>query len=168
MNRSSSSVWVVLVSTALFGCTTSVPVTGQANRPAPQPAVLHEDGALCDLVCEKAKLAVRPADRPDYTALALADADDVLSRMQPELLGCYKRRVAVAPNAHAFITVDVVIGPDGRVVQVETTGGALLGDDTMGCITGHIRRAHFLPPHNGGTLHLSVPFSLRRVAPGEG
>jgi hypothetical protein len=37
----------------------------------------------------------------------------------------------------------------------------------MGCIVHRIERGTFEPPHGGGTIHVRVPFSLRRVAPGE-
>jgi hypothetical protein len=87
--------------------------------------------------------------------------------MHDDLLACYKKRVAVNPRAHGFITVDVVIDPDGRVRDVETTGGAILGEVTMGCLVERIKRGSFDPPHGGGTLRVQVPFSLRPVAPGD-
>ncbi len=52
-----------------------------------------------------------------------------------DLLACYKKPVAVNPNAHGFITVDVLIEADGKVAQVETTGGAVLGEGTMACMS---------------------------------
>jgi hypothetical protein len=87
--------------------------------------------------------------------------------MEPDLLACYKARIVVRPAAHGFITTDILIGPDGHVRGVETTGGALLGRTTMKCITSRIERAAFDPPHGGGTLRVHVPFTLRRVAQGE-
>jgi hypothetical protein len=53
------------------------------------------------------------------------------------------------------------------VETVDTTGGAILGDTTMSCIVHRIERGAFEPPHGGGSLHVRVPFSLRRVAPGD-
>jgi hypothetical protein len=50
---------------------------------------------------------------------------------------------------------------------VETTGGAILGESTMSCIVHRIERGRFEPPHGGGTIRVRVPFSLRRVLPGE-
>jgi hypothetical protein len=129
--------------------------------------VTAEPVVECDLVCERARVVPRPADAPDFHAKATEDANAVLDAMHDDLLACYKKRVAVNPNAHAFITVDIVIAPDGRVRTVETTGGALLGDGTMSCIANRIKRGAFAAPHGGGTLRIHVPFSLRRVAPGE-
>lgn len=148
---------LVLLVMALAGC---------ASQPKPvmTPAAAPNDRVVCDLVCERAKYAVPPAPETDYSVKALANVNTVLESLQPDMLACYTKRVAVYPNAHAFITVDVVIDEAGKVASVETTGGALLGPQTMACITNKIREATFDPPHNGGTLHVHVPFSLRPVA----
>lgn len=122
---------------------------------------------VCDLVCERAKVERRSTDDPDYHAQATNNANDVIGKMTPDLLACYKKRVAVNPAAHGFITVDIVIGPDGKVTKVETTGGAVLGEATLNCMVQRIKQGSFAPPHGGGTLRISVPFSLRRVAAGE-
>lgn len=156
----------LLLTFALAACGSrqgAPPVVTQSAAVAPAP----ENKAECDLVCERAELAVRPAEQTDYSVRALANVNATLESMHPAMLACYKTRVSVSPNAHAFITMDIVIGADGRVASVETTGGALLGEGTMSCITDQVRRATFDPPHGGGTLHVHVPFSLRRVALGE-
>lgn len=136
--------------------TTSSAITKEANA-APEPVA-------CDLVCEQAMVVPRPADGPDYHALATENANTVLKAMHPDLLACYAKRVAASPNAHAFLTFDVVIGPDGTVRDVQSTGGALLGQATMSCLENRIRRGVFAAPHGGGTLHVHVPFSLVRAA----
>ncbi len=163
-----------LLSTALLG---TIALVACASSPPPKPVTATTtttaakeatpDAEACDLVCERADVVPRPADGPDYHALATENANKVLEAMHPDLLACYTKRVAVAPNAHAFLTVDVVIGPDGKVRNVETTGGALLGAATMSCLTDRIRKATFDPPHGGGTLRVHVPFTLRRAARGE-
>ena len=142
-------------------------VTNAETSTTATPEVTAGSVAFCDLVCERARIVARPADEPDYHARATENANTVLEAMHDDLLACYKKRVAVNPNAHGFITVDVIVGPDGGVRAVETTGGAVLGEGTMGCIVQRIRRASFDPPHGGGTLRIHVPFSLRRVAPGD-
>jgi hypothetical protein len=87
--------------------------------------------------------------------------------MHDDLLACYTTRLRGSPNAHGFITVDIVIGPAGAVEDVETQGGALLGNAAMACIVNRIKRGQFDSPHGGGTMRLEVPFTLRRVAPDE-
>lgn len=132
--------------------------TTAATNPAPQE-VTAESQVVCDLVCEQAKVAA--LDTPDHTAKATANANQVLDAMHPDLLACYAKRVAVSPAAHASMTVDIVVAPDGHVQDVETTGGALLGEATMSCIVSRVKRATFEPPRGGGTMRIHVPFSLR-------
>jgi hypothetical protein len=109
----------------------------------------------------------RPAIEPDYTQQEIDDATGVLAAMRDDLLACYTKRLRVNPSAHGFITVDIVVDRDGHVATVETTGGAILGESTMSCIVHRIERGRFEPPHGGGTIRVRVPFSLRRVLPGE-
>jgi hypothetical protein len=104
---------------------------------------------------------------PDYTQHEVDNANAVLDSMKGDLLACYKKRLRLRPDAQARITVDIVIGEDGHVQKVDTTGGGLLGDGTMGCIVHRIERGSFEPPHGGGTIHLRVPFALHKVLPGE-
>lgn len=123
--------------------------------------------AECELYCEPPQMLPRAAPAPDYTQREVDDANAVLGSMRDDLLACYKKRLRIRPEAHGFITIDILIGDDGHVRNVDTTGGAILGDTTMGCIVHRIERGTFEPPHGGGTIHVRVPFSLRRVAPGE-
>ena len=109
----------------------------------------------------------RAPEGPDYTSQEIANADAVLGSMRSDLVACYRTRLRVQPDAHAVVTVDILIGDDGRVRTVDTVGGAILGNGTMGCIVEHIKHGVFEPPHGGGTLRIRVPFSLRRVAPGD-
>ena len=181
-----STIALLTSAITLFGCAGGATSAATPNEPAapirqvattsatsttvesPQNAdVTTNTVAECDLVCERAKIVARSADGPDLNALATANANNVIEAMHDDLLACYKKRVAVNPNAHGDITVDIVIAPDGQVRTVETTGGAVLGDGTMGCIVNRIKRASFDAPRGGGTLRIHVPFSLRRVTPGE-
>lgn len=154
------------------GCGAAMPpkpptVTPASTGTTNAEIVSSEPIVECDLVCERAQIVRHAAESPDYNAQAVANANQVLEAMHPDLLACYKKRVAVNPKAHGFITIDIMIGPDGKVRDVETTGGAVLGEGTMACIVGHIKRATFEAVHGGGTEHIRVPFSLRRMSPDE-
>ena len=109
----------------------------------------------------------RVAPEPNYTQREIDNATDVLSAMTGDLLACYKQRLRANPKAHGYITVDITVGSDGRVRKVDTTGGAILGDQTMACIVRRIQQGVFEPPHGGGNIHVQVPFSLEVVAVGE-
>lgn len=109
-----------------------------------------------------------PSESADYyTTEAVEKANAVLKEMHDDLLHCYTARVKVYPKAHAFLTIDIVVGPSGSVQAVETQGGALLGDAAMKCFVDRIKHGEFAPPPRGGTMRLQVPFTLRRVAPDE-
>jgi hypothetical protein len=179
---SASTASTALAALVLISLAACAPPARQANAPPavsttaarlPEPVLTDPEtmaqdaDAVCDLVMEPAQIVPRPADEPDYHARAVANVNEVLAGMNDDLLACYKKRVAVAPQAHAFLTTDIVIGQDGRVVRVETTGGALLGDAALGCIVHRIEKGTFAPPHGGGTLTVHVPFNMRKVTPGE-
>ena len=107
----------------------------------------------------------RAALEPDYTKEETDNANRVLDTIKDDLIACYKKRLRMNPDAHGFITVDVLVGPDGTVMKTDTTGGALLGKDTMQCIVRRMEKATFQKPHGGGTLHIRMPFSLRKIGP---
>lgn len=100
---------------------------------------------------------------PDYHAADVVNADQVFASMHDDLLACYKARIGERPNAHAYLVVDLVLAPDGSVRSIETTGGALMGDRAMRCITQRIQRATFEPVLGGGTLHVQVPLAFTRA-----
>ena len=80
--------------------------------------------------------------------------------MHSDVLACYRKRLATHPNAHAHLTVDVLVGDDGLPRDVATTGGALLGETTLACLVRRVMRASFMPPYGGGTSRVSVPFAF--------
>ncbi len=126
-----------------------------------------ETEEACELNCGMASVVARPST-PDHHAAAVADADRVFRSMHDDLLACYKKRVKAQPNAHAFMTVDVVVKDDGSVWWTETTGGAhLTKGGALKCITDRIEKAQFLPVVGGGTRRIHVPLTFRMLAPGE-
>jgi hypothetical protein len=111
---------------------------------------------------------ITPDESADYyTTQAVDRANATLNTMHDDLLACYEARVKVNPKAHAFLTVDIVVGADGHVQNVETQGGALLGEVAMRCIVDRIKRGQFAPPPRGGTMRFEVPVTLRNLTAGE-
>jgi hypothetical protein len=134
--------------------------TTTTNGASATPASV--DPAECVLVCGTAAAVHVEPVMQDYHTADVANANEVFGSIRGDLLACYKARVAEVPNAHAFLVVDVVVAPDGSVQSVETSGGALLGDRTLRCITHRIQRAAFEPVRGGGTLHVQVPLAFTR------
>lgn len=147
----------------------ATPAPGQP--PSPLEVAEAPSSGKCDLVCGAATVVghdVRPEESADYYTTQAVDAANVtLNAMHDDLLACYTARVKVYPKAHAFLTVDIVVGPQGHVQKVEVKGGALLGDGAMACIVNRVEQGAFAAPPGGGTMRLQVPLTLRRVAPDE-
>jgi hypothetical protein len=145
--------------------TTAAPTPVNGADAPPTPDGTKTKTAECQLYCEAPQMLPRAALEPDYTKEETDNANRVLDTMKDDLIACYKKRLRVNPDAHGFITVDILVGPDGNVMKTETTGGALLGKDTMQCIVKRMEKATFQKPHGGGTLHIRMPFSLRKIGP---
>ncbi len=152
---------LVSISAAPVWASTAPSTQGNAQAPG-APA------AECQLYCEPWEMLPRAAPGPDYTKREVDNANEVLDAMKTDLLACYKKRLRGRPDAHAVVTADILIGEDGHVRRVDTSGGATLGEATMSCIVHRIQNGVFEPPHGGGTIQVRVPFSLRRMAPDEG
>jgi hypothetical protein len=149
--------------------TTTTATTPASGSTMPETPVDAKGASApeCQLYCEAPQMLPRAALEPNYTLEETNNANRVLDAMKDDLIACYKKRLRVNPNAHGFITVDILVGPDGSVRKVETTGGAVLGDETMQCLVHRVEKATFQKPHGGGTLHIRVPFSLRKIGPEE-
>lgn len=150
---------------ALLFFTAACTATSTQPPPASTTAVTSHDMAEaqpatigCEVVCEGARIE---GDGIDHHAAAVADADRVVAAMHDDLLLCYRARLRTHPRAHASLTFDVVLEPDGRVRRIETTGGAMLGDATLKCMTDRLEKGAFAPVHGGGTLRIHVPITLR-------
>jgi len=182
MHRTASPMHSLRFSGAIMTCclavgsATASPPTPlvPAASPAPSSSAVTDSapsedpaGVECKLYCEAPRMIPRVAPEPDYTQREIDNANGVLASMSDDLLGCYKKRLRVSPGAHAAITVDILVGSDGHVRNVDTTGGAVLGAVTMACIVHRIDKGVFEPPHGGGTIHVQVPFTLRVAADDE-
>jgi len=143
--------------------------TSRAVSPATPSDGERTTAPRCEVVCQSATVVrheITPDESADYyTTQAVDRANATLNAMNDDLLACYEARVKVNPKAHAFLTVDIVVGADGHVQNVETQGGALLGEVTMRCIVDRIKRGEFAPPPRGGTMRFEVPVTLRRLGP---
>jgi hypothetical protein len=157
----------------ILGCASTAPPPKAVSTTELTNAITRTHATTTSTTTTSAELVrddviVRPSLEPDYAARAEVNAERVFASIHPDLLACYEARVRADPRAHAFMTFDLVVGPDGQVDDVQTTGGALLGERAMRCLIARVRRVAFEPPHGGGTLHLRVPLSMRNVVPGEG
>lgn len=170
--------WVRLIMrTTLLSSLACCLLAACATKPPAPPAEVSSittttravtaEAPRCEMVCEGAEVIAQVPEQPDYHARAVADANAVFGSIHDELLACYAKRLRVDPNAHAYLTVDVVIGRDGRVQRTELTGGARLGKEAIACIVERVEGATFEPVAGGGTRRVHVPLTFRRVGPDE-
>src|SRR5688572_3337522 len=89
---------------------TSITTTTQAST---------VEAPRCEVSCEGAEVVAQLPEQPDHHARAVADANAAIGAMHDDLLACYTKRLRIDPTAHAFLTVDIVIGPEGRVRHTE-------------------------------------------------
>lgn len=102
----------------------------------------------------------RHSSEPDPREQAERDAAAIFRSMHSDVLACYTKRLATHPKAHAAITIEVLVGQDGRPRDVATTGGALLGSAVLSCVTRKVMRTAFTPPRDGGSSRVRVPFAF--------
>ncbi|MBX3205673.1 MAG: AgmX/PglI C-terminal domain-containing protein [Labilithrix sp.] len=157
---------MLLGSLALFvaGCSPALP-RGEAGAPGPSDAGSAVRSAAVELA-DARSLGTPVVGRsrrswePGPQAQAEGDAARVFRSMHAEVLACYAKRLATHPRAHAAVTVDVLVGQDGRPRDVATTGGALLGPAVLSCVKRCVMRASFAPSGEGGTSRVRVPFAF--------
>lgn len=135
-----------------------------ALAPQAQPEPAGPGVAWCDVVCELAY--VEPADDSDGTddvTRATENANKVLEGIKAELLACFENRIWAKPQPEPFLRLGIVVGPDGKVMNVVTTETRLVSPRAITCLGNTVRRASFEPPRGRGTMRIEVPFTLRRA-----
>lgn len=163
---------LVLAAVALAACsapTAPKPVVTPTTTPTSTSAELPPDSApQCELTCQAATLtAGAPSPGPDHHGAAVENVDAVFAAMHDDLLACYRAQIVKTPSARAFVLLDLVLNADGSVRKVESSGGGMLGDAGLRCLTRRVERATFAPVHGGGTLHVQVPLVFRSLTPTE-
>ena len=149
-----------LVLELLAGCSPPRHAAGSAppNVPATRDAIA---AARSTVAVMSDSDRVPAAHRFHARTVAEDEATRIFRAMHPHLVACYAKRLVSHPNARAYLVIDVLVGADGRPRDVSTSGGALLGTDTVECVTRHVRTATFAPPENGGTSRVRIPFTFR-------
>lgn len=168
--RGPHGAWTALVLVALTlasaGCSPALASASAAAPPSPgdsiAAAVSASTGELAraSALPTDATAPIRRAAEPDPRETAEREAAAVFRAMHADVLACYAKRLATHPHAHAAITVDVLVGRDGRPREVATTGGAALGPAALSCVERRVRRAEFAPARDGGTSRVRVPFAF--------
>ncbi len=144
----------------------TTPTVSSASPVAPPGADATDEGPVCDVVCQGAKVTnlssagATVGDAESHTLEETENANQVLDAMHTDLLACYRARVRVMPRSQGTLVLDILIGPDGKVRKIETSGGESLGT-AKDCIVRRVQAGEFAPPHGGGTLKIQAPFTFK-------
>ena len=135
---------LILVIPFLLSCAAA------ASPPPPllpdAPTVLETHAAVVDAPPPQPPVTVDDPTRVER------DASAVFRAMHGDFLRCFGRA-----QRRAFVTVDVLVGPQGEVRSVETFPS---GQPLTTCIARRVARATFPPPRDGGTARVRVPFAF--------
>src|SRR5687768_5219081 len=77
----------------------------------------------------------------------------VFRAMENDLQRCF-----VGVTGNAFVMVDALVDPRGRVRRVEATGDLRVGPTTRRCVERRVARALFPVPPGGGTSRVRTSF----------
>lgn len=84
---------------------------------------------------------------------------NVIARMGPDFRRCYNSGLATNPAMKGSLRVTARIGPDGKVVVANASGGNGLSQEVIACVTRRVKSAQFAPPDGGGAT-IVVPVSF--------
>lgn len=121
---------------------------------ASRPPARARTAAPTVFTSASAPVVVREREEDRQTRME-REAADVFRSIRADLFDCFVR---LAHVAQSFITVNVIVGPNGAVRGVETSGE--VRPATRTCIERRISRTTFPPPYGGGTARVSVPFAF--------
>jgi hypothetical protein len=87
--------------------------------------------------------------------------DEKLKSAQPAIAACYERGLKAKPDLRGNVSLNFVVGEDGKVAHAEASevDDALSDSATVDCILSEIRKLVF-PAPSGGRVFLSYPLKL--------
>lgn len=88
-----------------------------------------------------------------------SNPQSIVARMGPDFRRCYNRGLQTDPNMKGSMRVTARLGPDGRVVVANASGGNGLSKEVVSCVVNRVKSAQFNPPTGGGaTIVIPVSF----------
>ena len=103
---------------------------------------------------------------PTRGTLPKAVIDEKLKSVAPAVQACYARSLKTQPNLRGSVSVNFVVGPDGKVAHTEAgeTDDALTDAPTVDCILAEIGKLVF-PEPKGGRVFINYPLKLEPTKP---
>ncbi len=88
----------------------------------------------------------------------------VINRHLSEVRFCYEQGLQQKPKLSGRLSMNFMIGPQGRVSLAQVTNSSLNHAMVEGCIRDRLKTWNFPKPEGGVTVKVSYPFILRRVS----
>jgi hypothetical protein len=85
-------------------------------------------------------------------------------RRMPAIERCYESALRTQPDLAGPVSVEFVIGADGKVSSAHVGGGASAVDR---CVEGVFKGIQFPAPDNGATVRVTYPFTMSPAAPAQ-
>jgi hypothetical protein len=178
--RSAARSWVFVWLAALTACLppsqtppeapTSKPAsTSEERAPLPPEEQPPPEAPPSDTPPPEAK-PVEPGismtGAPTRGTLPKAVIDEKLKSAAPALQACYEHALKSKPDLRGTVSVNFVVGPDGKVAHAEAAEAddALADAPTVDCILGEIRKLVF-PEPKGGRVFINYPLKLEPPKP---
>ena len=88
----------------------------------------------------------------------------VINRHLSEVRFCYEQGLQQKPKLSGRLSMNFMIGPQGRVSLAQVMNSSLNHAMVEGCIRDRLKTWNFPKPEGGVTVKVSYPFILRRVS----
>jgi hypothetical protein len=166
------------LSFALFGCQppaaapppAAPPAVPADEQPAPLPPEEQPPAEASAPVDPPNAKPVEPGitttGAPTRGSLPKAVVDERLKSAAPAVAACYERALKAKPDLRGNLSINFVVGPDGKVAHADSGPADDPLDDapTVSCILDEIRKLEF-PPPSGGRVFLNYPLRLEPQKP---
>lgn len=91
--------------------------------------------------------------------LDVSALQQVVARQRPQVRSCYERALKQNNILQGTVNVQMIIGSDGSVEQVNV-GGSLRDNEVFGCVRRLARNWTFPRPTGGSCAQVNAPFTL--------
>ncbi len=131
-------------------------VVGEPAQTLQAALALHKAGARLGLMSSMPP-PPPPTDDVGAGILEKATIQNVIRGAQGDIRDCYERLLATSPTSQGKLTMQVVIGTDGGVTDVEVVSDTVASNELQRCVTKRIARLRF-PRPVGGPVVVNYPF----------
>jgi len=102
------------------------------------------------------------AGAPGMGSFPIADADQVVASLRPQLKACYQAGLNQDPTLSGSVVILALIAPDGTVDSASLPAPSTLSAPVDTCLIRVVRGAHFSAPGGTGSK-LRIPITFQPI-----